>query len=83
MRVKAAWLSALFLPVVPDHQCFGVAMVVLVGGYRYTIGGMTLKSIQGSSVYHVHVVADSTVGDGLCQHAAGGRFGRTDFLADR
>lgn len=48
---KAAWLSALFLPIVQIISAFGVAMVVLVGGFQYTIGGMTIGGIQAFVSY--------------------------------
>jgi ATP-binding cassette, subfamily B, bacterial len=43
---KAAWLSALFLPVVQLISAFGIGAVVLYGGIQVTQGTMTIGGIQ-------------------------------------
>lgn len=43
---RAAWLSALFLPVVQLITAVGVAAVVWYGGLQTQIGGMTIGDIQ-------------------------------------
>jgi ATP-binding cassette subfamily B protein len=48
---KAAWLSALFLPVVQLVSAFGVAMIVWYGGFQFTIGNMTIGGIQAFISY--------------------------------
>ncbi|MCP5094137.1 MAG: ABC transporter ATP-binding protein [Chloroflexi bacterium] len=48
---KAAWLSALFLPIVQLISTAGVATVVWYGGYQVQIGGMTIGGIQAFVAY--------------------------------
>ena len=48
---KAAWLSALFLPVVQLISTAGVATVVWYGGYQVQIGGLTIGGIQAFVAY--------------------------------
>jgi ATP-binding cassette subfamily B protein len=48
---KAAWLSALFLPIVQLISAFGVAMIVLVGGWQYSLGNMSIGGIQAFISY--------------------------------
>ncbi len=43
---RAAWLSALFLPVVQLISAFAVGAIVLYGGLSATVGGMTIGAIQ-------------------------------------
>ena len=56
MDVGGGLVVGLIRAVVRIISAFGVAMFVLVGGYQYTIGGMTIGGIQAFIVYHVHVV---------------------------
>ncbi|MGC9349100.1 MAG: ABC transporter ATP-binding protein, partial [Anaerolineae bacterium] len=48
---RAAWLSALFLPIVQIVGAFGVAAVVWYGGLQVQIGGMTVGGIQAFLSY--------------------------------
>jgi ATP-binding cassette, subfamily B, bacterial len=48
---KAAWLSALFLPVVQLISTAGVAAVVWYGGYQVQIGTMSIGGIQAFVAY--------------------------------
>jgi ATP-binding cassette subfamily B protein len=43
---RAAWLSALFLPVVQLISAFAIGAIVLFGGLSAELGGMTVGSIQ-------------------------------------
>ena len=43
---RAAWLSALFLPVVQLISAFAVGAIVLYGGLSATVGGMTVGALQ-------------------------------------
>lgn len=48
---RAAWLSALFLPVVQLLVAIGVAAVIWYGGFQVEIGGMTIGDIQAFVSY--------------------------------
>lgn len=48
---KAAWLSALFLPVVQIISAIAVAAIVWFGGVQVTIGNMTIGGIQAFVSY--------------------------------
>ncbi len=48
---RAAWLSALFLPVVQIISAFGVAAVIWYGGFQFTIGDMSIGDIQAFVSY--------------------------------
>ena len=48
---KAAWLSALFLPVVQVIAALAVSAVIYVGGNQYSQGFMTIGSIQAFIQY--------------------------------
>jgi ATP-binding cassette subfamily B protein len=48
---RAAWLSALFLPVVQIVGAFGVAAVIWYGGFQVQVGGMTVGGIQAFLSY--------------------------------
>lgn len=48
---RAAWLSALFLPVVQLITAFGVAAVVWFGGLQVQIGEMSVGDIQAFIAY--------------------------------
>lgn len=48
---RAAWLSALFLPVVQLLVAFGVAAVVWYGGLQVEMGGMSIGDIQAFVSY--------------------------------
>ena len=48
---RAAWLSALFLPVVQLISAFGVGAIAWYGGWQTTIGGMTVGGIQAFVSY--------------------------------
>jgi ATP-binding cassette subfamily B protein len=43
---RAAWLSALFLPVVQIISAFAIGGVAWYGGWQATLGGMTVGGIQ-------------------------------------
>ncbi len=48
---RAAWLSALFLPVVQIISAFGVAAVIWYGGFQFTVGDMSIGDIQAFVSY--------------------------------
>jgi len=48
---RAAWLSALFLPMVQIISAFAVAAVVWYGGLQAQIGGMTIGGISAFVTY--------------------------------
>ena len=48
---RAAWLSALFLPVVQLISAIGVGAVVWYGGFQHQIGGITIGGIQAFVSY--------------------------------
>ncbi len=48
---RAAWLSALFLPVVQLISAVGIASVVWYGGWQFQLGGMTIGGIQAFIFY--------------------------------
>ncbi len=48
---RAAWLSALFLPVVQFISAFAVGAVVLYGGWQALVGGITIGGIQAFVAY--------------------------------
>ncbi len=48
---KAAWLSALFLPVIQVVAAVAVSAVIYVGGYQYAQGFMTIGAIQAFIQY--------------------------------
>jgi len=48
---RAAWLSALFLPVVQLISAFAVGSVAWYGGIQFQLGGMTLGGIQAFVSY--------------------------------
>ncbi len=43
---RAAWLSALFLPVVQLISAVGISSVIWYGGWQFQLGGMTIGGIQ-------------------------------------
>jgi len=53
---RAAWLSALFLPIVLLISSFGLASIVWYGGYQTQIGGMTIGGIQAFVSYVVFMI---------------------------
>ena len=48
---RAAWLSALFLPVVQLISAVGISSVIWYGGWQFQLGGMTLGAIQAFIFY--------------------------------
>ncbi|MCW5875734.1 MAG: ABC transporter ATP-binding protein [Anaerolineales bacterium] len=48
---RAAWLSALFLPVVQLISSFGLGAVIWFGGLQVQIGGMTIGGISAFVTY--------------------------------
>jgi ATP-binding cassette subfamily B protein len=48
---RAAWLSALFLPVVQIISAFAVGAVALYGGWQAQVGGITIGGIQAFVSY--------------------------------
>ncbi len=48
---RAAWLSALFLPVVQFISALAVGAIVWYGGFQATLGGMTVGGIQAFVSY--------------------------------
>lgn len=48
---RAAWLSALFLPVVQIISAFGVAAVIWYGGFQFSVGDMSIGDIQAFVSY--------------------------------
>ena len=48
---RAAWLSALFLPVVQLISAVGISSVIAYGGWQFQLGGMTLGGIQAFIFY--------------------------------
>ena len=48
---RAAWLSALFLPVVQLISAVGISSVIWYGGWQFQLGGMTIGSIQAFIFY--------------------------------
>jgi ATP-binding cassette subfamily B protein len=53
---RAAWLSALFLPVVMLISSFAVATIIWFGGYQTQIGNMTIGGIQAFVSYVVFMI---------------------------
>jgi ATP-binding cassette subfamily B protein len=53
---RAAWLSALFLPVVMLISSSGVAAIVWIGGYQTQIGNMSIGGIQAFVTYVVFMI---------------------------
>jgi ATP-binding cassette subfamily B protein len=53
---RAAWLSALFLPVVMLISSFAVAAIVWYGGYQTQIGNMSIGGIQAFVSYVVFMI---------------------------
>jgi ATP-binding cassette subfamily B protein len=53
---RAAWLSALFLPLVLLINSFGLAGIVWYGGYQTQIGGITIGGIQAFVSYVVFMI---------------------------
>ncbi len=53
---RAAWLSALFLPVVMLISSFAVATIIWFGGYQTQIGNMTIGGIQAFISYVVFMI---------------------------
>jgi ATP-binding cassette subfamily B protein len=53
---KAAWLSALFLPVVMLISSFSVGAIIWFGGYQTQIGNMTIGGIQAFVTYVVLMI---------------------------
>jgi ATP-binding cassette subfamily B protein len=53
---RAAWLSALFLPVVMLISSFAVAAIVWFGGYQTQIGNMSIGGIQAFVSYVVFMI---------------------------
>jgi ATP-binding cassette subfamily B protein len=48
---RAAWLSALFLPVVQFISALAVGAIIWYGGFQATLGGMTVGGIQAFVSY--------------------------------
>lgn len=48
---RAAWLSALFLPVVQIISAFAIGAIVLFGGWQLELGNMTIGGIQAFVMY--------------------------------
>ena len=48
---RAAWLSALFLPVVQLISAVAVSGIVLYGGWQFQLGGITIGGIQAFIFY--------------------------------
>ncbi len=48
---RAAWLSALFLPIVQLISSFGLGAVIWVGGMEVQLGGMTIGGISAFVTY--------------------------------
>ena len=48
---RAAWLSALFLPVVQFISAIAVGAVVVIGGFQVNEGGMSIGGIQAFIAY--------------------------------
>ena len=48
---RAAWLSALFLPVVQLISAVAVSSIVLYGGWQFQLGSMTIGGIQAFIAY--------------------------------
>ncbi len=48
---RAAWLSALFLPVVQLISAVAISGIVLYGGWQFQLGGMTIGGIQAFIFY--------------------------------
>jgi ATP-binding cassette subfamily B protein len=53
---RAAWLSALFLPVVMLISSFAVAAIIWFGGYQTQIGNMSIGGIQAFVTYVVFMI---------------------------
>jgi ATP-binding cassette subfamily B protein len=53
---RAAWLSALFLPMVLLVNSFGLAGIVWYGGFQTQIGGITIGGIQAFVSYVVFMI---------------------------
>jgi len=53
---RAAWLSALFLPIVMLISSFAVAAIVWIGGYQTQIGSMSIGGIQAFVTYVVFMI---------------------------
>ena len=53
---RAAWLSALFLPVVMLISSFAVAAIIWFGGYQTQIGNMSIGGIQAFVSYVVFMI---------------------------
>ena len=43
---RAAWMSALFLPIVQFITATGIGVIIWVGGWQVQLGGMTVGGIQ-------------------------------------
>lgn len=53
---RAAWISALFLPIVQLIAAFAVGGVVLLGGWQVNIGGLSIGGIQAFVGYITFMV---------------------------
>jgi ATP-binding cassette subfamily B protein len=53
---RAAWLSALFLPMVLLISSFGLASIVWYGGLQVQLGGLTIGGIQAFMSYVVFII---------------------------
>ena len=53
---RAAWLSALFLPVVMLISSFAVAAIIVYGGFQTQIGNMSIGGIQAFVSYVVFMI---------------------------
>ncbi len=53
---RAAWLSALFLPIVMLISSFAVAAIIWFGGYQTQIGNMSIGGIQAFVTYVVFMI---------------------------
>jgi len=53
---RAAWLSALFLPLVMLISSFGVAAIIWIGGYQTQLGNMSIGGIQAFVTYVVFMI---------------------------
>ena len=53
---RAAWLSALFLPVVQLISAVAISGVILYSGQQFQLGGMTIGGIQAFIFYITHML---------------------------
>lgn len=53
---RAAWLSALFLPIVLLISSLGLASIIWYGGYQVELGALTIGGIQAFMSYVVFII---------------------------